>query len=214
MILFNNIALIEGDTHFTKWVMERRRLDHDQHLLKLLQKYLKGTMLDVGANIGTHTHYYLKYGEVLAFEPNPRALECLKHNCPKAKIYPYAVSNEEMLVDICEPNQNYGMAYTVPGVGIPTITIDSLQLDRCDYIKIDVEGDECEVLLGAKQTIEKYNPVLFVEVNNHTLTQKNRTPGGLLEVIMHFSCKYMITPIRGEIGDDQYDVLCLPAQSL
>ena len=42
-------------------------------------------------------------------------------------------------------------------------TIDALNLDRCKLIKADVEGMELRVLLGAKKTIKRLRPFLFVE---------------------------------------------------
>jgi FkbM family methyltransferase len=44
-----------------------------------------------------------------------------------------------------------------------SMTIDSLSLVKCDFMKIDVEGAEFEVLAGAKETIKKFNPVIIVE---------------------------------------------------
>jgi FkbM family methyltransferase len=43
------------------------------------------------------------------------------------------------------------------------ITIDSLKLPRIDFIKIDVEGMEMEVLAGAAQSIANHRPVLLIE---------------------------------------------------
>ena len=43
-------------------------------------------------------------------------------------------------------------------------TIDSLALERVDFIKLDVEGMEEAVLEGAKITIKKLKPILFIEV--------------------------------------------------
>jgi FkbM family methyltransferase len=48
-------------------------------------------------------------------------------------------------------------------VQVDAITIDSLALDRLDLLKIDVEGMECEVLEGAKQTIRQSLAVIIVE---------------------------------------------------
>lgn len=47
-----------------------------------------------------------------------------------------------------------------------TVTIDSLQLPRVDFIKIDVEGHELEVLWGSRETLKKYHPTLLVEVTS------------------------------------------------
>jgi hypothetical protein len=49
---------------------------------------------------------------------------------------------------------------------LPTITIDSLQLQRCDLIKFDVEGWETRALNGAIRTISRFKPVLFFEADN------------------------------------------------
>jgi FkbM family methyltransferase len=48
---------------------------------------------------------------------------------------------------------------------LPTITIDSLQLQRCDLIKFDVEGWETRAINGAIRTISRFKPVLFFEAD-------------------------------------------------
>jgi len=50
------------------------------------------------------------------------------------------------------------------------ITIDELNLDGCDFIKIDVEGFEWGVLLGAIETIKKYKPIIFYEYADKYMT--------------------------------------------
>ena len=50
------------------------------------------------------------------------------------------------------------------------ISIDSLDLERCDYIKIDVEGAEILVLTGALNTINKYHPIIFFEETDKILS--------------------------------------------
>ena len=44
-----------------------------------------------------------------------------------------------------------------------TFAIDSVELERCDLIKMDIEGMELEALEGARATIERHKPLLFVE---------------------------------------------------
>lgn len=51
----------------------------------------------------------------------------------------------------------------VSGETMPLLTLDDLQLECCHLIKIDVEGMEGEVLKGARQTIQRFRPVLYVE---------------------------------------------------
>lgn len=47
---------------------------------------------------------------------------------------------------------------------VPLISIDSLELERVDFVKIDVERMEVEVLNGAMKTLKKYKPILLIEV--------------------------------------------------
>src|SRR4029079_15801221 len=51
------------------------------------------------------------------------------------------------------------------GPDISVSTIDSLDLSRCNFLKIDVEGMELAALRGARRTIEKFRPILYVD--NH-----------------------------------------------
>jgi len=205
--LWNGIALIKNDAYFTKWVKETGKLDHHTGFLEALRPYIHGTVLDIGANIGTHTCFYVKYANrVLAFEPNHIAFECLQHNVPQAELFNVAVSDHKGYINIFPQGDNYGAAYTVPGYDIDTITIDSLNLDSCDFIKIDVEGDEIAVLHGAKQTILKYKPVMCIECNEHTLIRKGLTGNDLVRVIEELN---YTTSVR-KPEDISCDLICLP----
>jgi FkbM family methyltransferase len=48
-------------------------------------------------------------------------------------------------------------------VKVELIAIDDLKLVACDFIKIDVQGMELEVLLGAEKTIRKFGPTIYTE---------------------------------------------------
>jgi FkbM family methyltransferase len=50
-----------------------------------------------------------------------------------------------------------------PGTSVEIMTIDGLNLDRLDFIKLDVEGYECAALAGGIETIKKYRPYIWVE---------------------------------------------------
>jgi hypothetical protein len=50
---------------------------------------------------------------------------------------------------------------------IPTLLIDDLNLDRCDFIHLDIEGYEYFALQGAEQTIKKHGPIIAVEKAGH-----------------------------------------------
>ena len=133
--------------------------------------------LDVGANIGTTATVLADYFEtVQAFEPAPDLYEALKRNLVK---YPDAQAKLSVVGE--EIGETYLTLYTKFGqlshvesghlttkkyrkVGpIKQITIDSLNLNNVDFIKIDVEGFEGPVVNGAKKTLLRCKPAVLVE---------------------------------------------------
>jgi len=47
------------------------------------------------------------------------------------------------------------------------ITLDSLELEIVDYVKIDCEGYENQILLGAQQTLQRCRPRIVIEDKKH-----------------------------------------------
>lgn len=179
-------AVVERDSHFGHWVEAHRKLDFDFNFQGAVLPHIhKGyTILDIGANIGSYTYAFNKVEDVTiyAFEPNPEVFECLVHNLQKfdnIHLCNVAVGAKEGKVNVITPNDNIGMGYVEEGSEIQLVTIDHFYSDysinKCDFIKIDVEGYELEVLMGAEKTIDKYSPTLVIEINNATLERKGIT---------------------------------------
>lgn len=215
-ILENNIAVLEGDTHISKWVAEARRLDHDFNTLGMILPHIKpgDWVVDGGAFIGDHTIAYLKAvgpeGKVYAFEPNPAAYSCLCHNCPDAVTMNSGLSDKEEYVDYFD-NSNAGAGHIGHDLGsIQLIPLDSLNLRRCDFLKLDIEGCEYEALVGAEKTIRQHKPILWVEVNEGALIRRMRNAAQLLRLIESYG--YTMYPYPEDRGP-QYDVLCIPSQT-
>lgn len=132
---------------------------------------------DIGANIGAFTLPLSKrveeQGRVIAFEPQPAVFHLLHANCERNKVKNAVLFNAAAGaesgkahvpdVDYEEERNLGGISLTDEGTEVPLITIDSLNLPRCDFMKIDVEGYEAEVLKGATRTLEFQRPILYVE---------------------------------------------------
>jgi len=207
--IWNDIALIKDDQYFTRWVKQEGKLAHHMGFLDYLKPYLRGTMLDVGANIGTHSIYYAGFGHVHCFEPNAVAFECLAHNMrgTNSSLYNVAVGADNGYITMTTPeNGNYGAVYTQPHGEIPVITIDSLHLNACNFIKIDVEGDEVAVLEGARETIKEFKPIMCIESHPSTLIRKGLTANDLIAAIhlLGYTTKQRV-PM-----DISCDLLCFP----
>ncbi|MEM7524907.1 MAG: FkbM family methyltransferase [Pseudomonadota bacterium] len=138
-----------------------------------------GVVVDVGANLGTHTVWFAKQvgprGRVYAYEPqrllfqtvcanvalndlnNVIALPAAAGSAPGRGVMPE--------IDPTRPS-NTGVltlsAYA-PGVAVEIIPIDQLGLTDLHFLKIDVEGMELETLKGASYTLRYRRPTLYVE---------------------------------------------------
>lgn len=213
-ILPNGLAVIEGDTHISQWVVDSHKLDHDEYTLGIVLPFIEEGhwVVDAGAFIGDHTTAYLKRvgtdGKVFAFEPNPVAYNCLCHNCPEAVTFNCGLSDKETVASY-RPNQNAGAGHIEHSEGdIKLLTLDSLNLRHCHFLKVDVEGWEFEALMGAERTILANKPTMWVEVNQGSLERNQRTPDELLDLITnHFG--YNVQAYPPERGP-QYDILCIP----
>lgn len=136
-------------------------------------------VVDAGANIGVHTLLLSRQvgdpGLVYAFEPQRAIHEILCGNVAlsgRKNVRCRCEALGDAAGEICVPAMNYdseanfgGLALggRQPGEKVPVVTIDSLQLPRCDLLKVDVEGMELPVLRGAADTIRKFHPILYVE---------------------------------------------------
>ena len=161
-------------------------------VLSLLRQYRGDgvVMLDCGANIGAYTlsaaRAMFGWGTVVAVEAQERLFYALAgnivlNNLSNARAIWSALSDKKGVLEIPEPDYykpaSYGSLELIQTADsefigqklektqeVPAITIDSLKLDRLDYLKIDVEHMEEVVLAGAKKTIKALKPVIQVEV--------------------------------------------------
>ena len=123
-------------------------------------------MVQAGGNCGLILSQFVDYfTQIYTFEPDPVNFYCLNLNIlsPKVIKLQACLGNKRETVGIYNYLPDIGGVH-VKGEGcVPTIKIDDLNLPQCDLIQLDVEGYEYNALLGAKETILKYNPVLCVE---------------------------------------------------
>ena len=149
--------------------------------------------IDCGANIGVHAIEWARamhgWGEVVAIEAQERLYYALAgnialNNCFNARAIHAAVGAADGMIRVPVPD------YTTPGsfgsleirrraatefigqaidysaaAGQPTrlLAIDSLELARVDFFKLDVEGMEVEALDGAAHTLARCRPAILVE---------------------------------------------------
>lgn len=162
--------------HFTKTGQKPETYQKKQREESL--KYVKnfGVALDVGAHIGMWSYDLCsRFEEVIAFEPHPLHFELLNKNIKFINFtsYNYALGEKDddfVFVGTDNPGNTGSVGIQKTGIKVPIKTLDSLNLEQVDYIKIDIEGYEQLFLLGALKTIKRCKPVIVLE--NKTSSSK------------------------------------------
>ncbi len=134
--------------------------------------HLKGTLIDVGAYIGTHSLIWK--GKVYAFEPNPYNYRVLAKNFSlnsiEGRAYPYALgSRSGISMFDADYASMVGKISDKGTVSVGVRTLDSFSFKQISLVKIDVEGSEYDVLMGAAETLRKWRPLVIFEA----LTEKS-----------------------------------------
>jgi len=166
------------------------QVDYEPDTMRLFRKYIKSDMVffDVGSNIGIYTlvgaHLVGPRGKVYSFEPDPQNVTWLERNIALNRLHNVQIHEDavgetygelpffqdtttsrtsSILEDVWTPDAEQRTQITVQ---IKPLDHYVDELDRIDVIKIDVENYEYEVLSGAKTLLQKFRPVLFIEMSS------------------------------------------------
>ncbi|MEQ8282981.1 MAG: FkbM family methyltransferase [Parvibaculum sp.] len=149
--------------------------DREMGLLKFLVDPTR-ISLDIGANLGLFSFFLSRLSpKVMAFEPNPYPLRTLMQVADRnVEIFPMAIGDSDGPVRLTIPRSSKGwmsngasIEKAIGGASHPVDVmchrIDTLSLAPVGFIKIDVEGHELAVLQGARETILRDRPAIFLE---------------------------------------------------
>ena len=183
------------------------------------------TVFDIGANIGAHTLPIARLvgpeGTVAAFEPTDYAFAKLRRNLtlnPELESRVIAVqallvakSNEQKPEGI---PSSWSLAAPEPGETIHPVhkgTYNSLHgaaaiqldqwvneknLNRLDFVKIDVDGFEVDVLEGAKHTLERFRHRIMMEFAPYVFREHGRSFSELVGILRQSG--YQAREVRGD----------------
>lgn len=132
----------------------------------------RGVAVQAGGFIGMWPARLAKFFErVYTFEPIPHLFKCLELNTqhlPGVLRFNAALSDAVGEADITY--KHGGCTRLVEGGRdrTKTVTVDSLNLVRCDALFLDVERHEIEALNGARLTIQQFHPVVTLETKDDT----------------------------------------------
>lgn len=200
------------------------------------------TVIEAGANIGTHTVFLSRAvgasGKVLAFEASRHTHQLLCANmalneCLNVHAIQKAIgsANGSALFPVMDPSLpgNFGeaslrgAATAAAAEEVAMQSIDALALERLDFVKADIEGNELALLEGAADTLRRLRPVVYLEIDC-----ANGKPTGNRDELVDFlesrgyAAFYYIAPMfnpanfRGvsedHMGAVSLDMVCVPVE--
>lgn len=183
---------IESDDDY----LEHIRKEFEPHMVRLFDSLIKpsDTVLDIGANIGcTSILFGSRANKVLSFEPSPSTYRFLEKN-----VHASGLNNVELKnVGLGKSAGRFELTFAAnnraggfvsnkiqasAGHQIESIEIvqgdaflEDLGITMVDFIKIDVEGFERDVIEGLSKTISASRPVVTLELNHWCLNVFQRT---------------------------------------
>jgi FkbM family methyltransferase len=180
-------------------------VDKNQYHVELIKD--DATVVDAGANLGVFSIFTAishPNATIYAFEPTPATFEILKENVkyyPNIKVFNYALGDREEMTSIVVVGYGGGVENYIGegGIPVPMKTIDGLDA-RVDFIKIDTEGYEANIIKGAMETIRKWKPIIAMSAY-HKLDDKAELPK-LLNGIASYDCELH--------HDAEEDFICKP----
>lgn len=168
-------------------------------------------IFDVGANIGTFTSWMSKAfpnGKIYSFEPQRLIFQIICgnmaiNNIDNVYLYNAALGKENKVLEIQEPDYFQNIDFGTFSLSkeviekkskyksiIDLITLDDFvekhQINNIDFLKIDAEGMDLDVLIGAKNSISKFKPTILVEHSDNKTSILNELKTELIKYNYNF----------------------------
>lgn len=203
---------------------------YEPHVTQVFKRALKPGMvvLDIGANIGYFSMLAAALvedtGHVYAIEPNPENIKLLEASRRANKFnhvtpYQLAAGRQPGLLVLhaaasngttATPSQDFEtlmQAVTVPALPIDTLLSD---VQRLDFVKLDIEGAEFNALLGARRLIERFRPFIVSEFSPPMMRHISGVDGEeYLQWLVERDYLLGVVQKNGKISDCGTDIRCI-----
>lgn len=194
----------KGSAQCIKWAFrDLQNLDR-----ALLLTPGRDVAVQAGGNLGLFAKRLAEeFKNVYTFEPDPKLFDLMKRNAPEMNITSFnaAIGDAHLPVSVktCRRDASRrpvheGLTHVAGHGSIPQLMIDDLKLTACDIIYLDIEGYELRALRGAAQTVERFRPVIGVEINR-SIEFYNATAGELREWITSRGYRLAFTAYSDEV---------------
>lgn len=217
----NKRVFLHDNDQISKWLQDDYEIAgqegrYEYHLVDIFNQYIQKDfcIVDGGAHLGMHTMRFsdlVPDGHVYAFEASPRSYEKLNltiqyNGIKNVTLYNVALHNENTQAHIVE---HFNADQDAVNIGqhphhknIEAISLDSLNLPKVDFIKLDVEGGEYNAIAGAEQLVKRCKPLITYEYLPRTAASLN--PKILLEAWGYQT--FQLTNTNGDLHFDYFAV--------
>ncbi len=181
-------------------ILEGSNSQPEGTLLKRLSKELPDnmTLVDVGGNIGSFFCQFInKCNIIYVFEPVPRLYKVIQdsitnNNSHKVQLISKAVGDLPGIVKMLDNNNSnvvsdYEEVEDSIDITVTTLDKELVTVPRIDFLKIDVEGYEFQVLEGARSIIRKHMPALLIEVHPGFLLKYNKSHVQIIDFLEDYN---------------------------
>lgn len=156
-------------------------------------------IIDCGANIGLSTIFFKQIypkSKIFCFEPDPKIFEMLKYNLTQFNYNDIQIFNKAVWIKnekLSFQTDNSWGGKIVSNEFENSINIDAIDLSsflnqKVDFLKIDIEGAEYEVIINCKDLISKNVKNIFFEW--HSFSNKGQVLGSLLSFFEKSNFRY------------------------
>ncbi|MGD9617431.1 MAG: FkbM family methyltransferase [Alphaproteobacteria bacterium] len=171
------------------------------------------TVADCGAHHGSFSILFSKAigprGRVIAWEALPENAEVARQNlilneCVNAEMRPYALGDIRGQLSLHDDGGNTNRRVDWSGTGEVRVRVVPLDEDAqdiaFDFMKIDVEGSDLQMLRGARKALAR-RPILDLELHNALFADRLVTLSEIFSILIPLRYVYSLLPeVRGSIG--------------
>ena len=158
-----------------------------EYRVQASRKYI----VDVGGHVGLWSRPMIQRANtryIWAFEPNSSVRECYVMNMSRFDnytIYPIALGdkNTKGYLNVEKDNSGNTNIDPIKSGDTEIKTLDSFNLKQIDYMKVDAEGYEYNIVQGAKETIERCKPFVHLEMKTKRMRHTNKDYTKLLNTM-------------------------------
>ncbi|TVP51678.1 MAG: FkbM family methyltransferase [Mongoliibacter sp.] len=197
---------------------------HDWAPIFILEKmvYEGGTFIDIGANQGEYSLWAArkvgKTGKVIAFEPMDQLFDSLTENInlnpslshifiplkkglsdSPGKLQLFGKPGDNEGVNTMFPTAAHSLLIQEIDLGTLDQELEKMSINKVDFIKLDVEGAELQVLKGSKETIQRYKPKWMIEINEEACIAGGYKPEDILNFLRPFGYEFYKIGLRGSL---------------